>query len=133
MVALARSRLMARAVLALGALMAIGTAGCAVFDDDNRLLLNTLDEKIRPKTTGAQLALAPVAIPAGAVALAIDGAVINPVRAVPTAADDTRKLYWDYDSQGMLHDSLLFPVRVVLTPPTFAGDWAVRSMLEPED
>jgi hypothetical protein len=118
-------------LLALGWLALLG-AGCAVCDKDNRLLLNTLDKKIQPQSTGAKIALAPVMIPAGTLALATDAVLIHPARVVPEAWDDIYELYWKPREMDPLRKMLIFPLSLALTPPSFAGDWAVRAIFDVE-
>lgn len=101
--------------------------GCAVFDEKNRILLNRLDESIHPESVPARVALAPIGIPAGTLALAIDAVAIHPVVVIPDAWEDVYDLYWKPKDIDILRKSLYFPLCVVLTPPSFAGDWFFRS------
>jgi len=104
------------------------TTACAVIDRDNRVLLSKTDEAIQPKSTAARVALAPVAIPAASVVLAADAVVVHPARMFPKALDDTYQLYWKPRDYDILRKSLLFLPIVALTPPTFLGDWLMRSL-----
>ena len=119
--------------LACLASSAAALTGCAVANRDNTLLLNKLDEKVRPKQTWERVALAPVMIPTATGALAIDGFVIHPARVVPKAADDTYDLLWKPRDETLLRRSLLFGPRVVLTPPTFLGAWHLRATYDIQD
>lgn len=112
------------AALGLAALL----GGCAVVEKDNRRLLNALDEAIKPKSTAARVALAPVMIPVGTAALATDAAVIQPIASIPQCWDDVDNLYWTPRGMDSLRKSLYFPLVTVLTPPTFAGDVALRTL-----
>jgi hypothetical protein len=104
--------------------------GCAVFNEDNRRVLNKLDEWIQPETTGARVALAPAAVPLGTVAGAADMVLVHPLSVIPDAADDVYELYWKPREMDFLRQSLLIPLFVVLTPPTFVGDWLFRSLFD---
>ncbi len=103
-------------------------AGCAVFDEDNRRFLNVMDGAIQPESTGARIALAPAMVPVGTVALVADMVVVHPVCVIPDAADDVYELYWKPRDIDWLRKTLLFPVIVVATPPTFLFDWLGRSI-----
>ena len=105
-------------------------AGCAVFNEENRRTLNRLDEWIQPETTGARLALAPAAVPLGTVAGATDMVLVHPVSVIPDAADDVYQLYWKPRKMEFLRQALLIPIFALLTPPTFVGDWLVRSLFD---
>jgi hypothetical protein len=118
-----RTGALAACALALGAL-----SGCAVFDEDNRVLLSRLDETVQPKSTAARIALGPVALVGGAGAAAIDAAVIHPVRVAPAAWDDVRDLYWKGGGEeDALRKTLFLVPKAVLTPLTLAVDWAGRA------
>lgn len=115
-------------VLLLVALL-VPLHGCAVANDNNRRTLNKLDEVIAPQSTGAQIALAPVAIPVASGALAVDAFLVNPAYAVKPAADDTYELYWKPRDVEPLTRAMLFIPIVVLTPPTFVTSWLIHSFL----
>lgn len=101
--------------------------GCAVFQKENRRSLNGLDARIHPQSAGAQIALAPVAIPVASGALAVDAFAVNPVLAVEPAWEDTYNLYWKPREMEPLTRAMLFVPIVVLTPPTFVGSWLLNS------
>ncbi|MBN1774376.1 MAG: hypothetical protein JXB32_24155 [Deltaproteobacteria bacterium] len=109
-------------------LLACTLAGCAVFERDNRRVLNELDARIQPGSTAARIALAPAAVPVGTVALATDMAVVHPAAMVPRAARDVKELYWKPAPASRLRAVLLFPLKVLATPPTFVADWLGRSL-----
>lgn len=117
-------------LLVCAAWVVIGSSGCAIFESKNRLLLNKLDEHIQPASIPARAALAPIAIPAGALALATDAVIVHPVAVVPKAWDDVYQLYWKPREMEPLRRALLFGPIVILTPPTFVGDWLMRSMFD---
>jgi hypothetical protein len=120
-----------RRVRLLLALTGLGLlSACAVFDRDNRLLLNKMDEWVKPRSTAARVALAPVAIPVGTLGLAADAALIHPVVVVPKAADDVYKLYWKPREMDWLRKGLILPLVTVLTPPTFTADWFGRAVFD---
>ncbi len=120
-----------RRVVPLGllAILLIQLTGCAVFNDDNRRALNKLDENISPQSTGAQIALAPLAVPVASGAVLVDGLLINPAYAVKPAWDDTYELYWKPREVEPLTRAMLFIPIVVLTPPTYVGSWLIHSFL----
>lgn len=105
-------------------------ASCACFNENNRRALNAADGWIHPQQTAAQVALAPPTITLGTVALASDIVLIHPVSMVPRAANDVYELYWKPREMDLFRKSLLFIPIVVLTPPTFAGDWIIRSLFD---
>lgn len=107
--------------------------GCAMANRDNRVLLNKLDEKVRPKEAWERVALAPVMIAAATGALIVDGLVIHPVRVIPKAVDDVYELYWEPRDETLFRRSLLFLPRVLLTPPTFFGAWHFRATYDIDD
>ena len=114
-------------------LVGLMVSGCAVANRDNTLLLNKLDETVRPRKTAERVALAPIMIPTATGALAVDGLVIHPARVLPQAAEDVDELYWRPRDETLLRRSLLFMPRVILTPPTFLGAWYVRATFDIPD
>jgi len=120
-------RRLACLVLAAG----IGS-GCAVFETENRRLLNWMDTKVRPEATATQVALAPVGVPVGSAALAVDAVLVHPYTAIPRAAEDVYELYWKPRDMEAFRKALLLPLIVIATPPTFLGDWLVRSLVSVE-
>ncbi|MBN1901461.1 hypothetical protein JW926_09090 [Candidatus Sumerlaeota bacterium] len=112
------------------AILAFSIASCACFNENNRRSLNVTDEWIHPRKTAAQIALAPPAVTLGTVALASDIALVHPAVMVPRAADDVYELYWKPRGRNMFHKALLIIPCVILTPPTFVGDWLGRSLFD---
>ena len=106
------------------------TCGCAMFEEDNRRVLNALDETIQPKTVSGRVALAPLGVVAGTAGLAADALVVNPVHQIPEAWDDTAELCWEFGNMSPLRQAVLFPLRLGATPPTFIGDWLCRAMFD---
>ena len=103
--------------------------GCAFMNRDNRRLLSKLDEAVQPKSAAARVVLAPAAIPAASIALAADAVVIHPLTVIPKSWDDVYELYWKNPEEQWLRAAVFFGPKVALTPPTFVGDWALRSLL----
>jgi hypothetical protein len=112
--------------LAASLLLVSALGGCAIFKEENRRTLNLLDKHVQFKSTAAKVAAGPVFVPVGAVVLATDAAVVNPVAVLPKTADDVYQLYWKPRDMDFFRKALFFPFCVVLTPPTFAGDWILR-------
>ncbi len=120
-----------RRALTLAAMLGISLLfGCAVFNEDNRRALNQLDEWITPESTAARAALSPAAIPVGTAAGAADMVLIHPVCSIPEAWDDVYELYWKPREMEFIRKALLIPINIVLTPPTFVGDWILRSLFD---
>jgi len=115
-------------ILLIVLLAPVFLGGCAVFDGDNRRLLNAMDAKIHPGSTGTRIALAPAAVPVGTAALAADMVLVHPVCMIPRAADDVYQLYWKPREMDWLRRVILYPVFAIATPPTFVGDWLARSL-----
>lgn len=114
--------------LAAGLLLVILLGGCAIFKEDNRRTLNLLDKHVQFESATAKIAAAPVFVPVGTVVLATDAAVVNPVAVLPKTADDVYQLYWKPREMDFFRKALFFPFCVVLSPPTFAGDWILRTL-----
>jgi hypothetical protein len=119
--------MIARPFLLVTILTLVLLTGCAVFDEDNRRSLNSLDEVIAPQSPANQIALAPFAVPVASGALLVDAFAVNPVYAVKPAALDTYELYWKPREVEPLTRAMLFVPIVVLTPPTFVASWFVHS------
>lgn len=117
---------------ALSAFVLCLCAGCAFMEEDNRRLLNTLDEQVEntviTNTTAGRIAAAPVFLPVGVVAFAVDTVVIQPVMAVPPAAEDTYDALWKPRDMTPFRKMLVFVPVVAATPIVFVSDWAVRSV-----
>lgn len=123
-----RNSIFAHLLLLVLPLAAVVLNGCAVFNEDNRRFLNTLDGAVQPESTAVRTVLAPVALPVGTAALVTDMVLVHPVCVIPDAADDVYEIFWKPRDIDILRKSLLLPISVVLTPPTFLGDWLVRSI-----
>jgi hypothetical protein len=109
-------------------------AGCAFTHHDNRRLLNLLDRQAEgtwfADTTAGRITAAPIAIPVGTAAFALDVAVIQPVCAVPPAAKDTYDLLWKPRKLTAFRKMILFVPVVAATPIVFVSDWAFRSLFD---
>ena len=112
----------------------LSCVGCAFTEHDNRRLLNYLDSRAEgtwvADTTAGRIVGAPVAIPVGAAAFALDVAVIQPVCAAQPAAKDTYDLLWKPRNLSAFRKMILFVPVVVATPIVFASDWAFRSLFD---
>lgn len=104
-------------------------SGCALFDRDNRRTTSWLDENATPASDGARLALAPLALPAGVVALAADAAIVHPISVVDDAWGDTVELLWSPRDESAFRRVVLTPLAAIATPLVFTGDWLGRSLL----
>lgn len=123
--------IVSRAALGLLVLLiAALTPACAVFNPENRRVLNWLDGQVQPESTTARIALAPVGVPVGSAALVLDMAVVHPVSVIPDAADDVYELYWKPRDMDWFRKALIFPLITVATPPTFLGDWLGRALFD---
>ncbi|TGK15644.1 hypothetical protein EHO61_14930 [Leptospira fluminis] len=100
---------------------------CAVFQRKNRILTSYLDEKIRPESAVAQVALSPVAIPVGVVSLFLDGLVLHPISVIPDALEDTYKVIWMDPTGGVVFQTIVFFPKLAVTPLFFLVDFLGRS------
>lgn len=120
-------------LLLTSASIIVGATSCAIFEEENRVVLDSLDRRIQPESTGGQIALAPVAIPAANIALGIDAFIVNPAVALPNAAVDTYEIYWDDQNEQPLVEAMLVPPKAILTPPTFVLVWLWRTAFDPRE
>jgi hypothetical protein len=97
-----------------------------MLSEDNRRTLAWLDHELAPESTTAKVALAPVALPTGLCALALDAAVVHPICTADDAWLDTRDLLWTARDESALRRTLFVPLAVLATPLVFAGDWLGR-------
>lgn len=111
-------------------LIALLWVSCAPVEKDYRYSLAWLDREATPESTGARVALAPVAIPVGIVAWVVDGVVIRFGLVGDDAWADVVDVFWDLDEDTSdLFRASSFPVRVVLTPVGFVLDFVGRWLL----
>lgn len=95
---------------------------------NNRCLTRYMDENLAPKTTAGKIALSPLAIPAGAVALAVDGVVINPVASIPGAFENASFVFNDIGFTGPF-EIIVFPMRVATFPVAFVVSEILQCMI----
>jgi hypothetical protein len=111
------------------ALWLTSAAACSMFRDDNRRTLNLIDRELAPASTGAKIALAPVALPVGVTAFAADLVVVHPIASIDDAWLDTEELLWQPKDESGLRRALFVPLAAVATPFVFVGDWVGRWLL----
>jgi hypothetical protein len=104
-------------------------AACCMFREENRRTLEMIDRELAPASTGAKVALAPVALPVGVAAFAADLAVVHPIASLDDAWLDTEELLWQSKDESGLRRALFVPFAAVATPFVFAGDWLGRWLL----
>jgi hypothetical protein len=104
--------------------------GCAVFEEDNRMLTSALDDAVEPESTGAKIALSPVFIPVGVASIVVDAVVIHPISEIPNAADDTYELVWEDPEGSYVTQTFLLAPKLVVTPVVFVFTWLGRSMFD---
>jgi hypothetical protein len=107
-------------------------SGCAVTCRENRLTLNSLDSAVQgsaiTSTATAKVLAAPVALPVGVTALAMDMALVTPTRAAFPAARDTSSLLWENPQGSDLRQMMILLPKVAATTVVFTTDWAFRSV-----
>jgi hypothetical protein len=103
-------------------------SGCAMIEKDNRRVVNWMEKRISPQTPAARVALAPPTLLVGSAGLMTDALVVNPAHEVPGAWEDVYKLYWEPEGHDSFQRSVLVVPCALLTPPTFVGDLALRSV-----
>jgi hypothetical protein len=101
--------------------------GCAFFNRQNTPLLNVVERTIVPKSVSMRVALAPVVIPIGITAGALDVFVVHPIMVVPDALRDTREALWKSRVTGYVTAMGSLIPRTAVTPVVFAGAWFGRS------
>ena len=111
-------------------------SACSMKEKENRLTLNALDASFAPSSEGARWALAPVALPAGLVALAVDAVVVHPATVVDDAWGDTVEWLWTpKPDESRFRRAVLLPLSALATPLVWVGDWLGRSVfaIEPRE
>ncbi len=99
---------------------ALPASACAVLQQENRVLTGALDEHAAPESPAARVALAPVAMPVGLTTLLIDGALINPVRAIEPSFELAEFVFTEVPFAGV-GEVLVFPMRIITFPVLFVG------------
>jgi hypothetical protein len=111
--------------------MLIAASGCAIWKAENRVLMTKLDRAaegtVITNSTAARVAAAPIAIPVGVTAGAIDFAILNPARAVVPAYRDTSETVWEKPQGSDFRQAVLFLPKVALTPVVYTGAWTLRA------
>ena len=106
--------------------------GCAIMKQDNRILLNALDNAVNDSfvtaSTTSKIVSAPVIAPAAIGAGILDMTVITPSRAVAPAVDDTNDILWKNPQGSDIRQAMLFLPKTVATPIVFLGSWTARSL-----
>jgi hypothetical protein len=101
--------------------MLAALSGCACLNEHNRPLTTQLDSAVKPQSTPAKVALAPVAVPVGFCSLLLDSAIIFPVSQTPDAYNDMMDCLWRNSGGGYVRQTFLFLPKVILTPLVFGG------------
>jgi hypothetical protein len=106
--------------------------GCTVFDRKNRVLLNSLDAAAAgtflTETRTARVIAAPLALPVGFGAGAVDMLLYTPARQFVPAYHDTIKSVWENPEGSDFRQAVLFLPKVVMTPVVYAGTWTIRAL-----
>lgn len=114
--------------------LALALAACAPIEREYRYTLDWLDRQAEPESTAGKLALAPLAVPVGLVAWVVDGVVIRFGLVGDDAWGDTVELLWELsDDTSDLFKASSLPLRAVLTPVVFVGDFVGRWLLPISD
>ena len=114
--------------LALVTLVLSGSS-CAVFESDNRRMLNLLDEHLTPSDPAAKWALAPIALPTGLAVASVDAAIVHPITVFDDAWGDTTELLWSPGvDESRFRRAVFTPLAAIATPAVFLGDWLGRSL-----
>ena len=119
-----------RKLVLLLLLIAPALPGCAFVDEDNRPLTTALDNLVKPESTSAKVALAPVFILVGTTSIALDVAVLHPIQVIPEAVEDTYEVIWEDPSGTYVTQTFLFVPKVAATPVVFGFDWLGRSLFD---
>lgn len=126
---------MKRILLVLSLMSLLMTSGCAVFNEDNTPTLNWSEKHLVPDSPGAQLATAPLTVPAGLTAVTIDAVIVNPAMVIDDAGQDVGELLWD-DLEWRDHyvtECAFLPLRTASTPPAFSLVFIGRACFDIDD
>ncbi len=99
------------------------SSGCAVLGEKGRYFAKRLDA-VAPQSQAGKALLVPVALPVGAVALTIDGLLVNPLLVLEDAIDDA-KWAFEVESTGIL-EVFVTPMRIVTFVGIFLGSELLR-------
>lgn len=108
----------------------MNASACAFMQKDNRPITTALDEIIKPESTGAKVALAPVVVPLGFATLITDVVVVHPLSTIPTDLKDTYEIIWENPAGGVVQQSFLLIPKIICTPFVFVGDFIIRSLFD---
>ena len=106
--------------------------GCAIFNRDNTRVLNWFEATAIPRKSPAKTIAYPVLIPAGLVAVGIDGLIVHPIASVDDALRDTDDICWQrfqWDTQYVTECAKL-PIRTIGTPVIAVGSLVLRSLFD---
>ena len=114
----------------------LSSAGCAILQEENRRLLNMLDDAVADTVTTdtatGRVLFAPFYVPVGLVAGAADAVLVNPSVAAPAAGREAYDIVWKGQPGGRVEQVLMFAPKVVATPVVFAGYWLFFSLFPVE-
>lgn len=96
------------------------TSGCAPFAPGGRILTQSLNTHLTPNNSTARIALSPIAMPIGAATMVVDAVVLNPVRALPDAADLAGDAFTALEPVG-IGEVVVLPLRTVACACTFVA------------
>jgi hypothetical protein len=116
--------------IAVVATLLLFCTGCAVFNEDNRLTLNALDEHLAPDSSAARWALAPMGFPLGIVAGVVDLVIVHPATVFDDAWGDTVQLLWTPRDESRFRRAVMLPLVTIATPFVYVGDWLLRSLFD---
>ncbi len=119
------------------AIFLLTVCGCTVFDRKNRVLLNNLDNAAAgtflTETKTARIIAAPLAVPVGCGAGAVDMFIYTPARQFVPSYRDTMQTVWENPEGSDFRQAVLFMPKVVITPLVYAGIWTVRALFTGDD
>jgi hypothetical protein len=100
--------------------------GCAVFESENRRMLNALDRHVAPPNAAARWALSPLAMPLSLLAVTGDAVIVHPVCSIDDAWADTVDFLWTSHGESRFRRAMLTPLATLATPFAFVGDLGAR-------
>lgn len=127
------SRVLRNALLVVAAVLPLHS--CAILREENRPVLEWMDDTLSPADATTRVALSPLILPVGLLGGVADAAFYRPATSLDDAWCDTEDMLWDYDSDS---DSdfwtvLYTPFAAALTPFAFAGSWGSRILFPVPD
>ena len=107
-------------------------SGCSLFQKENRVSLNALDDLTADtpvaKNPWLRAGAVPVALPIGVTACVVDAVLITPAKALTPAWQDTSSFLWENPEGSDFRQMALLLPKTVATPVLFGTDWAMRSL-----